>query len=297
MFMRLFRGRGDARGTWEGGAEREPVTREHFVRHLCSADERDWFGVYNVLYDNCSWGCVDIDVKNLPLARNVALALQRQGIPGWIEETTRGFHVWVFPDQPLVPATTMRQALTAACRAVDYVPKEVFPKQTKTSADGLGNYVRLPLNGVYATPRIAATRRFIDGTPIQLMDRCRAPRHALERVAAMLPRNPQVVDISVDMKAGLEYAAEARKIGGLVWRIWDRGPGVGYDRSDALCELAHRCREADVDAHTAYGLVVSADDRWGKFAGRGEDGLALIRTIISNTYGRIQSNADGTVKA
>ena len=286
LFMRLFRGRGDARGSWNGPAKREPVTREHFERHLTSTDERDWMGVYNVLHDKCSWGCVDIDVKDLPLARNVALALQRQQIPAWIEETTRGYHVWVFPTPALVPAATMRQALIAACRAVSYVPKEVFPKQNRASV--LGNFVRLPLNGAYADHGIVATRQFIDGAALSEMDRFRATADALHRVAAMLP-SPQMVDISVDMKAGLEYRSEARRIGGLVWRIWDRGPGDGHDRSTTLAELAHRCVEEGVDADLAYGLVASADDRWGKFTGRGEPGMTCLRTIVANAYGTVRA--------
>ena len=92
--------------------------------------------------------------------------------------------------------------------------------------------------------------------------------------------------ISVDTQGGLEYSETARQAGGLIWRIWSQGPGDGHDRSTTLTELAHLCKEADLDASTTYGLVTSADDRWGKgFADRGEPGLEIMRRIVANSHG------------
>ena len=71
VFVQLFRGRGDAFGTWAGGAVRERVTPDMFERHLLSTNPEDWFGVYNVIGERCSWGCVDIDTDDVVLAYNI----------------------------------------------------------------------------------------------------------------------------------------------------------------------------------------------------------------------------------
>jgi hypothetical protein len=283
-FLRLFRGRGDAYGTWHGTAVRERVTPEMFRRHLTSTRPDDWFGIYNVIGDRCSWGCVDIDIKDLPLASNIRLSLQRQGIPAWIEATTRGYHVWVFPADALVDADTMRRALHAACHAIGYQPKEIFPKQTRVAGCGLGNYVRLPLNGALAAPRLRTTRRFCGNPALRTMDRQRAATADLEHVAAQLPR-PQHVDIIVDVEAGVEFEETIQQVGGVAYRLWRDGPRSGRDRSNTLYQLAHRLREADVDPATALAVVGSADQRWGKrFADRGPQGEDILRNIVTRTY-------------
>lgn len=288
-FVRLFRGRGDAYGSWTGGCIRKPLTPEHFVRHLYSHNPRDWIGVYNVLGTRCSWGCIDIDVPAEGLARNLRVALAQEDIPSWIERTTRGFHVWVFPADRLVDAALMRRALHGACMMVEYTPREVFPKQTSATGGTLGNYVRLPLNGARCNPPPADVRRFVhtDATLHDMeMDRAGTPN--LERLAATVPL-PQAVDVPVDFERGLEVQWEVERIGGPVLRVWRDGPQYGHDRSSTLARLAHRCVEAEVEPNTTLSIVVSADERWGKFADRGESGLAHLRKIVSQAYGVVAS--------
>lgn len=285
-FLRLFRGRGDAYGSWSGGCIRKHLTPEHFTRHLFSHDPRDWIGVYNVVRDNlCSWGCIDIDVPAEGLARNLRAALGQEEIPAWVERTTRGFHVWVFPADRLVDAATMRRALHGACALVEYSPKEVFPKQVVVTGTGLGNYVRLPLNGSRANPPPADVRRFIhENVTLHDMDMNRAETCDLERLAATVPL-PQAVDITVDIESGLEVQWEMERIGGPVQRIWRDGPRFGHDRSSTLCQLAHRCVEAELEPNQAMAIVRSADERWGKFSDRGEAGLSYLHKIVSQAYG------------
>jgi hypothetical protein len=284
-FVHLFRGRGDAYGSWSGGCVREQLTPDHFRRHLYSHYERDWIGVYNVIGDDCSWGCVDIDVPDLPTMTRVRIALARETIPSWIEQTTRGYHLWCFPAAQLVPATTMRQALTAACLRVGYQPKEVFPKQVSASGTKLGNYVRLPLNGGLAQPTAVGCRRFIaNGVTLEDMDRNRAASVHLERLAAEIPP-PQAVDVTVDMEAGLEVEPIVAEIGGRVQRVWRDGPAWGADRSSTLAHLAHLLRERDIDPTTAFAIVASADDRWGKgFRDRGSAGVEILLKLVRNAY-------------
>lgn len=296
LFVRLFRGRGDARGSWNGPALREPVTPEHFHRHLSSPDERDWFGSYNVIGTMCSWGCIDIDTDDHPLACNIRGALAVKGITSWIEQTTRGYHVWVFPADPLVEAATMRRALTAACFAVGYSPKEVFPKQTKVSSGGLGNFVRLPYNGYWShgehVPRmivghVTYCAQYGDGAFHALlteMDAKRASTSRLSELAELLPC-PQPVGVSVDMQGEVHEEEVVAGLGGLAYTIWRDGPLPGSDRSTILVHLARLLAEQDMPPQDAFAVLASADRRWGKrFLDRGSAGEDIVRRIIEKAY-------------
>ena len=131
------------------------------------------------------------------------------------------------------------------------------------------------------------TRRFIDGATVKQMDEDRAHWFDLERVASYAPpeRSSQAVDISVDTEAGVEFEEVVQAVGGAAYRLWRDGPRFGHDRSSTLYQLAHRLREADVDPSVAYGIVNSADQRWGKrFADRGPAGQDILRNIITRTY-------------
>jgi hypothetical protein len=284
--VRLFRGRGDARGSWGGPAVRESLVPEMFARHLQSPNEADWFGVYNVIDTWCSWGCVDIDTDDFDLAQSIKYALAFKNVTAWVEQTTRGYHVWVFPAKSLVDASTMRRALTAACRVANYVPREVFPKQDKATGGMVGNYVRLPLNGSHADEPPRDCRWFVHpNISLKEMDDNRAETADLMRVASYLPPSPQAVDVPVDFEAGMEVDSDIRQIGGTPFHIWSYGPRHGHDRSSTLARLAHELAERDVKPNLALAIVASADNRWGKgFADRGESGVAILKRIITNAY-------------
>jgi len=294
LFVRLFRGRGDARGSWSGPAIREPLTPEHFATHLHSASADDWFGTYNVIGTLCSWGCVDIDVDDLPLAQNIWSALAFKGITSWVEQTTRGYHVWVFPEQPLIDASIMRRALTAACQAVGYSPKEVFPKQTAVSSGGLGNFVRLPYNGYWSdgehVPRMmVAHTQYLTaqrGDPLPrllfTMNETRAPTLTLARVAELVREPARTIRVDV----GGDVEDVVTRLGGLPYIVWRDGPLPGSDRSTTLVHLARLCAEQDLPPADTAAVVASADRRWGKdFLDRGATGEAIIQRIISKAYG------------
>ena len=297
LFMHLFRGRGDAYGSWAGPrAVREPCTPEHFEKHLTSADPEDWIGTYNVIGKMCSWGCVDIDSDDLPLAHNIRMALWRQDVPSWIERTTRGYHVWVFPLGELVDASIMRRALIAACQAVSYTPKEIFPKQTRVSGEGLGNWVRLPYNGWYSEAGFES-RRFVEHVDfldhhadafvalMERMDTDRAHPDDLERLGEMLPLVHRR-HVHIDTQRGLDIEPLVTKLGGIIHKLWRDGPRFGHDRSSTLARLAHECHEAGVSTDDAFAICATADDRWGKgFLERGESGVEIMRKIIENAYG------------
>ena len=89
-FMELFQGRTDAYGTWEGGSKKEPTNYSSFARHLYN---EELIGIYPLRDDNTvKWGCSDIDINDIDLARNLQLALQIQNVPAFIEKTVKGFY-------------------------------------------------------------------------------------------------------------------------------------------------------------------------------------------------------------
>jgi hypothetical protein len=319
-FRWLFRGRVDVRGTWGGGAIREPLTREHYERHLTSTDPSDWIGVYPLGKEACTWGCIDIDGGDFPkrhaledpgydrkspefhdwdamstLAVNLTVVLEVKNVFAHIERTRNGYHVWVFPEAKLVPAKVMRRALMAACKAVDYRPNEVNPKSESLQDGKVGNYIRLPYYGALHPDRpddyVGADRYFFqDNNP----NHCKVTLHefldsvkptttaALEAIAALW--TPPQAQWSVDTGAGLDAEPLVRRVNALGYTIWRDGPLPGSDRSSTLAHLAHLCRESNLTVDEAFTVVRSADERHGrKFADR-EDGEQRIAEMIESAY-------------
>jgi hypothetical protein len=228
-----------------------------------------------------------MDVPDLPTMLGVQRVLVDGHIPSWIERTTRGYHLWVFPFDGLVDAVTMRGALHAACVQSGYEPKEIFPKQTRAMDGMLGNYVRLPLNGAFANPPAVDARRFIHpGVTLEDMDRERAVSANLVALAETVPLpSPQPVGISVDIQAGLDVQREMETIGGKAHRLWRDGPPYGLDRSMALVKLARYLAKAQIEPSATMTILLSADQRWGKFTERGESGIGPLQKIVGKVYG------------
>lgn len=319
-FMELFRGRGDVRGSWNGSAIKEPVTRNHFGLHLAGSVPDSWMGVYPHLGpggdQQCSWGCIDIDGADFPfgdalshddydrktphwhdweamntLAWELSEALSYKNVYAYVERTRNGFHVWVFPDNPpyhLVSAATMRRALMAACQVCDYDPKEVYPKQETLQPGKIGNYARLPYYGTitHGTPpdRYIINR---EGEPLtlqQFLDSVkRTPVANLEAIARLW--TPPVVEHTIDPDAGLEAEQYVKMLDGLSYTVWKDGPLPGKDRSSTLSRLAHLCAEQGLPIQIAYAVVASADKRWCKFHLR-EDGQEQIIKIVEHAYAK-----------
>jgi hypothetical protein len=282
-FMELFQGRTDAYGTWEGGSIKEPTNYKTFARHLYG---EELAGIYPLL-DNSTvrWGCSDIDVNEIDLARNLQLALQVKRIPAFIEKTVRGFHVWVFASEP-VQAAVMRRAFLSAHEAINLVAKEVNPKQE--TAVGLGNYVRLPYPaGMVQSPE---NRFMIDdydepielGTFLSEALENRVTAKQLIPIAEMhRPKKKAILDmtnVSASVEQALTYCNE------YVHTIWQNGPLPGSDRSSILCMMTHRMLEHEVPIGMAYIVLKDADKRWGKYHLR-DNATELLTDIIERIYG------------
>jgi hypothetical protein len=98
------------------------------------------------------WGCVDFDEgeeASLEHANNLQAVLQQLQVASWVERSrSKGYHLWVFFEEPLL-ARQVREGLIGACNVVDAPTVEVNPKQLVLTGQGLGNGVRLP----YGCPR------------------------------------------------------------------------------------------------------------------------------------------------
>jgi hypothetical protein len=97
----------------------------------------------------CSrWACLDVDVPgSLPQLVALRVALAELGLPGLVEASRRGGHLWLFCEE-LVPAVALRFALARAlaealAMGVEVPAHELYPDALGTGR--LGHAVRLPL--------------------------------------------------------------------------------------------------------------------------------------------------------
>ncbi len=291
LFIELFRGRGDAYGSWDGGCVHQKLTEQTFNRHL---NGEELIGVYPHVYIQdgwkCVWGCTDIDLPDLDAAANIKTAFAMKGIPSWIERTRKGYHVWVFTEHGSIATTgTMRKAFLAVHQAINYPAKEVNPKQ-EDPGKGYGNYVRLPYPNGFNEP-IPENRYMLDDNekPLSFMDFISAIRQSgrasLEILAGVAelykepPKRHVVIDhISEDVSQLLKVLPRAAFI------YWQNGPLDGRDRSTTLVRLAHLVEQSGLTATDAFAILKSADLRWGKFHLRG-DGDEQIMKIVLHVYG------------
>ena len=288
-FMELFQGRPDAYGTWQGGSVKEPTNYKTFARHLYG---EELVGIYPLL-DNSTvrWGCSDIDVDEIDLARNLQFALQLKGIPAFLEKTVRGFHVWVFASEP-IQAAVMRRAFLSAHEAINLVAKEINPKQEQ--AKDVGNYVRLPYPaGMVEFPE---NRFMLDDydKPIALgtfLSEALENRVTAEQLIPLAEMHHPKVKAILDMttvRASVEQALTY--CNEYVRTIWKNGPLPGSDRSSILCMMTHRMVEHNVPMGMAYIVLVDADKRWGKYHLR-DNATEMLTDIIEKIYG---SDTTGT---
>jgi hypothetical protein len=293
QYIDLFRGRGDAYGSWDGGCVREPLTRAVFEQHLGAGPH---IGVYCSLPVNgqamCVWGCTDIDYDGPGDAWLLADVFAAVDIPSWVERTRRGFHVWVFAET-LVPSENMRRMFLAAHQVAKLDPKEVNPKQSTLGGKGLGNYVRLPYHAELSDDP-PVERRIVDraGTLVALatfLEQAHATRVAPVRIAELADYYQPPAQPSVQFgepSADMTTAAQALNSRGRA--IWRYGPTPGTDRSTTLTRLAYSCADSGIAPADALMLLKDADTRWGtmKFTSRADQGDSELGKMIVRAYGR-----------
>lgn len=272
LYVSLFRGRGDVYGHEEGRCVKEPLTHEVFVGHLDGTHSP--IGVYPIVPlrggFHVVWGCTDIDVEDLPMARRLQDALSAAGIVSWVERSrSKGYHVWVF-SAGLVTAADMRRMLLLAHQVAEVPAREVNPKQEFLSGGNYGNYVRLPYPNCYDVS--TDKRRVLDvhNQPMpfdQFIIDAHGTRNqpeAITRLASMwVPPKPvaAVRDLAVCESVD-DALSKLSPLGKVIWRD---GPLEGRDRSSTLTKLAHECVRSGMNPSETKVLITDADLRWGKY--------------------------------
>lgn len=272
LYVSLFRGRGDVYGHEEGRCVKEPLTHEVFVGHLDGTHLP--IGVYPIVPlrggFHVVWGCTDIDIEDLPMARRLQQALAAAGIVSWVERSrSKGYHVWVF-SAGLVTAADMRRMLLLAHQVAEVPAREVNPKQEFLSGGNYGNYVRLPYPDCYDAS--TDKRRVLDeyNQPMPF-DKFVLDAHAnrnqpelITQLASMwVPPAPTIAVRNIQVCESVEDAlARLSPLGKVIWRD---GPLEGRDRSSTLTKLAHECVRSGMNPSETKVLITDADLRWGKY--------------------------------
>ena len=288
QFARLFWGRGDVYGSNEGGCVKRPLSEQVLQAHFHDAP----IGVYPMMKRNggwmVAWGCVDFDTADAhEHATRLYDALLSAGMQGWIERSrSKGYHVWVFADEP-VPAEVMRHALLVACQVAEVPTTEVNPKQVTLRDGQYGNYVRLPYAGWCldnTTDRQRVQTRSGDVMHItdfvtNASDRM-VSAHKLSEIASFYvqPTSSQQPIGDYDYDATLDEAmAVLSPLGKVIWRD---GPLQGRDRSTTLAKLGHECVRSGLNPSQTRTVVRTADQRWGKYHLRPNGELEIDKLVV-----------------
>ena len=297
-YIDLFQGNTSAVGTEEGGCLRiDPNDWALLVKgHLHGSNTP--IGVYPMVStddlltpEDCvapvevwrvKWGCIDFDEgeeESWAHAVNVASAASAMGLYGWIERSrSKGYHAWFF-SADWVPAVDMRRALLGLAQVVGAPTKEINPKQTTLKPGQLGNYVRLPYPGALTDsfmPERRVVMRANGAGPMSLEHFVEAAKMLIGSAGAYAavgqelyqepkPRQRRRVEPS-------EMAGDpVKRLGGLAYTVWANGPLDGAGRGHTLYKLAATIFEdGQHTAEEAEELLRDSDERWGKFADRGE---------------------------
>jgi hypothetical protein len=150
ILKKLFRGRQDVYGTVINGEEkciRKPLTDQIYTKHLNGATR---IGVYLILPPEniVCLACIDVDEENRPKVEQIMACLLQRGFYPYLERSrAKGYHVWVFFDNP-IQASVIRSLLKAIMMEARISHIEIFPKQDAVaSGKGVGNFIFLPLFG------------------------------------------------------------------------------------------------------------------------------------------------------
>ncbi len=144
-FASLFKARSDAWGSVEGLCNKEPVTLDHYERHLRGEAS---LGLYPLLDDGtCHWFAIDLDEKDFDKAKSIRQELANNYIPTYIAESKRkGYHIYGFAFEPFA-AKDIRHIISHILNKLK-IKAEIFPKQdTLDEITPLGNYINLPCCG------------------------------------------------------------------------------------------------------------------------------------------------------
>lgn len=278
-YVDLFSGRTDCYGSWTGGCIRKPVTLDLFREHL-NGDTQ--IGIYPAKVVNnqtvVTWGCTDIDVDDHDAALRIQKAFAMKDIVTWVEQTRKGYHVWLFPNKP-IDARIMREAFLVVHKVAEVPPTEVNPKQITLGDGQVGNYVRLPYpnDGSGIRTMIHEDKSKIDiynfvndasDTKVRPMQ--------LQLLAEMWKQAPTktVTEPVRQSSHGIPWYKLSKSTS---WLIRHNNPQ--QDRSGQLFHLACRCAQEGLSAGEIMSVLYDCDRRWGKYSKRHDQEKQLSNIV------------------
>lgn len=293
-FGLLFQGRLDAVGGDDGRAIYTPYTYRAVEAHLTGENP---FGVYPSYPDQrgdrwTRWGCCDIDTGDWQEAFQLATALQGMGLVPHVERSrSKGWHIWVFVEQP-VPAATMRRCLKVAYAAIDLPAKEANPKSEVLAPNQLGNYVRLPYKGgLVVTPvrqcMMSGWGPSGDGLPVPIRgwlipdlkwngysDPGRVSHWASKWYE---PKRKSATFNPADIPDDVSSLLDGLDTG---WRS-KYTDGTATDRSETIVALAYWCARRGWKPQDTYAVLWWSP--WNKYRDR-QDGERYVMDIVDRAY-------------
>lgn len=151
IFRRLFSGLPHAYGTYDpmSGLARQvkaPVTDKVLLDHLTG---RRSYGVYLLVKDRTRAAAVDFDSDNRLVVVEFVARAKHHGIAVYVERSkSKGYHGWIFFDEPGVPARKARLVLRHILNEIGEPAIEVFPKHDILDTNvQYGNFINAPLFG------------------------------------------------------------------------------------------------------------------------------------------------------
>lgn len=286
-FITLFRGRADVYGHEEGRCVKETLTPERFENHLTGGEPIGVYPIVPVQGDfKVVWGCSDIDIEDLSMARDLQKALETVGVTSYVERSrSKGYHVWVFATQ-LVHAKDMRRMFLAAHQVANIPPREVNPKQETLNGTNYGNYVRLPYpNGLNEVPlKRVILDKHDNPTPMSVF----IPHALAHRTDPTLicklagyyvePVQQHTAPIQMDTPMSVRDAlTNLSPLGKVIWRD---GPLPTKDRSSTLAHLGHECVRSGLNPSETRTVLGDADRRWGKYHLRPNGEMEIDKLVM-----------------
>jgi len=151
LFRQFFSGLTHVYGTYEPATGRShqvkaPVTDLVIYRHLKGEQP---YGVYLLVKDRTAAVAVDFDDPDPAGPLQFLGAAKHYGIPAYIERSkAKGYHAWIFFEQPEVPAAKARLVVRHILKEIGRPDSEIFPKQDSLNANAsFGNFINAPLFG------------------------------------------------------------------------------------------------------------------------------------------------------
>lgn len=265
LVLQWFRGRADRIAAANGDAFKPEVGMISELRLQKHLDQKEPCGFYLMTPDShvfCS--CVDIDNhegenpnwKND--AETLAMVLDGLDIPHLTEvsQSGEGAHIWIFFAEP-TEAWIPRAFFRAAASKYGVRIKEIYPRQDRIAADGIGNLVRYPL---WNKSRFVNAGDWSDLDPVEALTQLRATNGTDLRTVAFhsgmgnLVADPRFEAAQVEGGTDMIPAFVARLLDSgstLLFRRWNNDTaGMGADKSRSSVAMSLCCELVRLYAST-----------------------------------------------